>query len=337
MTTEQLKKIPKIELHCHLDGSLSMEFIQKKLGRNISSQEIQVSGDCASLAEYLEKFALPCQCLKDAEGLREAGYDFLKTASDENVIYTEVRFAPLLSVGGGLHTEQVIASLLEGLAEGKRDFGVEYNVITCAMRHHSPEENLDMLKTAREFLGEGVCAADLAGAEASYPMSGFMELFEKVKQMGMPFTIHAGECGNAWNIAQAVEIGAKRIGHGIAMAGKPQIRQLCRESYIGIEMCPISNLQTKAAESMENYPLREFLDMGLLVSVNTDNRTVSGTSLTKELDLVQKYCSISDEEIRLLQRNALETAFAEETVKHRMLKRLSQAFQKNSSSEPKSS
>ncbi len=326
MTTEQLKKLPKIELHCHLDGSLSMEFIQKKLGKSVSCQEVQVSKNCGSLAEYLEKFELPCQCLQDAEGLREAGYDFLRTASRENVVYTEVRFAPLLSVGLGLNTEQVISSLLKGLAEGKRDFGVEYNVITCAMRHHSPEDNLEMLKAAREFLGEGVCGADLAGAEASYPMSNFIGLFEKVKKIGMPFTIHAGECGNAWNIVQAAEAGAKRIGHGIAMAGKPQIRQMCRERQIGIEMCPVSNLQTKAAESMNNYPLREFLDMGLLVSVNTDNRTVSGTSLTEELELVQKGCGVSDEEIRLLQRNALETAFAEESVKHKMLKRLTQAF-----------
>lgn len=225
-----------------------------------------------------------------------------------------------------MNTRQVIDSLLAGLAKGKQEFGVEYNVITCAMRHHSPEENLEMLKTAREYLGEGVCAADLAGAEASYPMSGFMELFEKVKQMEMPFTIHAGECGNAWNIVQAAEAGAKRIGHGIAMAGKPQIRQLCREQNIGIEMCPISNLQTKAAESMEHYPLREFLDTGLLVSVNTDNRTVSGTSLTEELELVQKYCGVQEEEIRLLLRNALETAFADESVKHKIAQRLRQAF-----------
>lgn len=326
MTTEQLKKLPKIELHCHLDGSLSMDFIQKKLGKSVSCQEVQVSKNCGSLAEYLEKFELPCQCLQDAEGLREAGYDFLRTASRENVVYTEVRFAPLLSVGLGLNTEQVISSLLKGLDEGKRDFGVEYNVITCAMRHHSLEDNLEMLKAAREFLGEGVCGADLAGAEASYPMSNFIGLFEKVQKMEMPFTIHAGECGNAWNIVQAAETGAKRIGHGIAMAGKPQIRQMCRERHIGIEMCPVSNLQTKAAESMNNYPLREFLDMGLLVSVNTDNRTVSGTSLTEELELVQKGCGVSDEEIRLLQRNALETAFAEESVKHQMLKRLTQAF-----------
>ena len=131
-------------------------------------------------------------------------------------------------------------------------------------------------------------------------MSGFLEMFQKVKWMGMPFTIHAGECGNARNIAEAVEIGAGRIGHGIAMAGMPKLQQICRERHIGIEVCPVSNLQTKAAKSWQEYPLREFLDAGLLVSVNTDNRTVSATSLTRELEAVQNNCGICDEEIRLL-------------------------------------
>lgn len=322
VTTEQLKNLPKIELHCHLDGSLSMEFMKQKLGRSVSYQEIQVSKDCDSLAEYLEKFDLPGQCLKDADGLRKAGYDFLRSASRENVIYTEVRFAPLLSVSSGMGTEQVIASLLEGLEKGRQDFGVEYNVITCAMRHHSPEENLAMLQASQEFLGAGVCAADLAGAEASYPMSGFLELFEKVRQMGMPFTIHAGECGNAKNIADAVEAGASRIGHGIAMTGKPKLQQICKDRHIGVEMCPVSNLQTKAVKHVEDYPLREFLDAGLLASIHTDNRTVSGTSLTKELGFVQEVCKIHEEEIRLLQRNAVETAFADDVVKERLWKRL---------------
>lgn len=324
MTTEQLKRLPKIELHCHLDGSLSMEFLRKKTNRTVLEQEVQVSKDCGSLAEYLEKFVLPGQCLMDEEGLREAGYDFLRSVSREHVIYTEVRFAPLLSVGPCLNTERVIASLLEGLTKGKREFGIEFNVITCAMRHHSQEENLAMLKTAREFLGAGVCAADLAGAEASYPMSGFLEMFQKVKRMGMPFTIHAGECGNARNIAEAVEIGAGRIGHGIAMAGMPKLQQICRERHIGIEVCPVSNLQTKAAKSWQEYPLREFLDAGLLVSVNTDNRTVSATSLTRELEVIQNNCGICDEEIRLLLRNAIETSFADESVKERLKKQLAQ-------------
>lgn len=322
MKAEELKKLPKVELHCHLDGSLSKKFIEKRLKRSVSEKEISVTENCGSLVEYLEKFELPCACLKDESGLEEAGYDVLETMSRENVLYAEIRFAPLLSVTAEMNTEQVIASLLKGLEKGKRDFGVEYNVITCAMRHHSEDENYKMLKTARQFLGEGVCAADLAGAEAQYPMSEFMTLFGKTKQLGMPFTIHAGECGNAQNIVDAIHAGARRIGHGIAMKGNMDIQRLIRQTHTGIEMCPISNLQTKASRSAAEYPLREFLDSQLLVTINTDNRTVSDSSLTKELEFVQKMYAISEEEILLLMKNAVEVAFVDDDVKHKLNRKL---------------
>lgn len=322
MTIDELKKLPKIELHCHLDGSLSREFIGTRLGRAVSVRELSVEEDCRSLAEYLEKFDLPCSCLKDEDGLEGAGYDVLRTMSRENVCYAEIRFAPLLSVTEEMGTGQVISALLKGLEKGKKDFGVEYNVITCAMRHHSEEENYQMIRTAREFLGKGVCAADLAGAEAVYPMSDFMSLFKRVKELGMPFTLHAGECGNAKNIEDSVLAGAGRIGHGIAMRGKPDIQKLVRKAGVGIEMCPISNLQTKAVPGTEAYPLREFLDAGLMVTINTDNRTVSRTSLTKELDFIQRTYGITDEEILHMMKNAAKTAFVDEEMKKRLLEKL---------------
>ena len=318
MTREELKKLPKIELHCHLDGSLSRSFLETRLGRTVLDEELSVTQECRSLAEYLEKFDLPGVCLKDEEGLEGAGYDVLHTMSQEHVCYAEIRFAPLLSVTESMNTERVIAALLRGLEKGKKEFNIEYNVITCAMRHHSAEQNYQMLKTARQFLGTGVCAADLAGAEAQYPMSEFMELFQKTKDLGMPFTIHDGECGNAQNIVDAVSVGAGRIGHGIAMRGKPDVQKLVREADVGVEMCPISNLQTKAVNGPSEYPLREFLDSGICVTINTDNRTVSNTSMTKELEFIQKTYGICDDEILLLMRNAAESAFAKEDVKNRL-------------------
>lgn len=320
MTTEELKKLPKIELHCHLDGSLSKTFLEERLGRAVSEREMTVSEDCRSLVEYLEKFDLPLACLQDEAGLEAAGYDVLRTMQQENVIYAEIRFAPLLSVTESMSAEKVIAALLKGLERGKAAFGVAYNVITCAMRHHTEEANFRMLKTAREFLGAGVCAADLAGAEAQYPMTDFMELFRKTKALGMPFTLHAGECGNAQNITDSVLSGAGRIGHGIAMKGRQDVQRLVREAGVGVEMCPTSNFQTKAVTGREAYPIREFLDAGLLVSVNTDNRTVSGTSLTKELELVQTLYALTDEEICLLQKNAVQTAFVSEAQKEELRK-----------------
>ena len=322
MTRDELVALPKVELHCHLDGSLSRNFIEKRFGRKVSQEELSVSDDCRSLNEYLEKFDLPGQCLMDEEGLREAGYDVLRSMHQENVCYAEVRFAPLLSETSDMDCRKVIEAVIAGMNKGKQDFGVEYGIITCAMRHHSAEENLRMLQIAREYLGDGVCAADLAGAEALYPMSEFMDVFETVKKLGMPFTLHAGECGNVQNIIDSVEAGAGRIGHGIAMRGHRELQSELAKQGIGIEMCPISNLQTKAVQSTAEYPLREFLDAGLKVSINTDNRTVSNTSLAKELEFVQKTYGVSDEEIRKMMQNAVETAFARDDVKERLQKKM---------------
>ena len=216
----------------------------------------------------------------------------------------------------------MIEALLKGLKKGKEDFGIEYNVIACAMRNHSEEDNYQMIKTARNFLGEGVCAADLAGAEAQYPMLEFMELFRRVKALDMPFTIHAGECGSAKNIIDAVNIGAKRVGHGIAMRGNRELQKMVYDSRVGIEMCPISNWQTKAIENIADYPIREFLDAGLLVTINTDNRTVSNTSVTKEINYIQDMYKISDEEILLMMQNAIEVSFANEDIKSKLKRRL---------------
>ena len=314
MTIKELTALPKVELHCHLDGSLSRGFIEKRLGRKVLQSELSVSEDCRSLNEYLEKFDLPGKCIMDETGLKEAGYDVLKSMKQENVCYAEIRFAPLLSETPDMNCNKVIEALLAGLEKGKRDFGVEYGVITCAMRHHSEEENARMLRTAREYLGHGVCAADLAGAESLYPMSEFMELFKKTKALGMPFTLHAGECGNVQNILDSVEAGAGRIGHGIAMRGHADVQKELQKKGIGIEMCPISNLQTKAVGSTKDYPMREFLNARLKVTVNTDNRTVSNTTLTKELEFIQKTYGITDEEIHLMMRNAVDVAFADDAV-----------------------
>ena len=317
MTTQELRKLPKIELHCHLDGSLSRDFFEKRLGRKVEDSELQVEKDCLDLSEYLAKFNLPLACLQEAEAFRDAGYDIVRTLSGENVRYAEIRFAPLSSVSEKLSVRGMLEALFEGLERGKQSFHMDYNVIVCAMRHENAEKNFAMFREAREFLGAGVCAADLAGAEAQYPMSEFIELFGKVKKLGMPFTIHAGECGDAGNIADAVLAGAARIGHGIAMRGNGGVQELVKKAGVGVEMCPTSNLQTRAVRDMAEWPFREFMDRGLLVTLNTDNRTISGTSLTQELEFVQKKCGARDEEIIQCMKNAVQVSFADDNLKER--------------------
>ena len=314
--------MPKAELHCHLDGSLTLAGVREILGKDIALEELQVQPGCQNLAEYLQKFDLPIACLQTPEGIKKASRDFLLDVAKENVRYVEVRFAPACSVNNLMNYGTVIESVLDGLKEAKEQSGTFYNVIVCAMRHHDLETNLAMLRGCREFLGEGVCAADLAGDEAAWPMEQFAELFSEAKGLDYPYTIHAGECGRAENILGAVELGAARVGHGIAMRGHKDIIAVCRKHRTGIEMCPVSNIQTHAVDSWEQYPIREFLEEGLMVTLNTDNRTVSGTSLSREMEEVQKHCRVTMEELCKMELNAVEVAFADDSVKHALWKML---------------
>lgn len=310
----------KVELHCHLDGSLNIDFVQEMLreqgiiyNREELKRKLEVQSDCSSLTEYLEKFELPLLCLQTKEGLRRAAYELVRGVAAEGVRYIEVRFAPMLSTDKGLSCAEVIESVVAGLHEAGKKYGVYASAIVCAMRHHSSEQNIEMLRAARTFVGKGVCALDLAGDESAFPTHLFRELFMQAKEWGIPFTIHSGECGSADNIREAIELGAKRLGHGIALWKSPELRALCKERGIGVEMCPTSNLQTKAVDSLELYPLQQFLDEGLLVSIHTDNRTVSGTNLKREqsyfLKEVLDKCTV----------NAIQTAFASDEIKQQLM------------------
>lgn len=322
MDVHKLRRLPKVELHCHLDGSLSPDFVKEYLsGRfheTVLDRDLQVEPDCRDLAQYLEKFALPLRCLQEPEGLQAAGYDILRQAAEENIRYIEVRFAPQQSTHEGLTVREVIRAVLDGMEKGKK-FGVRYNLLLCAMRGRPEEENRQMLQAGREFLDCGVAGADLAGDEKRYPMAGYRQLFQDARGMGYSLTLHAGECGSAENIREAIQLGARRIGHGIAMAGQSELQKLCREKGVGVELCPTSNLQTRAVNSLDRYPLREFLDTGLLATLNTDNRTVSGCTLTHELELVQSSIGVTDGEIVRMMQNAVQVSFADETTKELLM------------------
>lgn len=304
------------DLHCHLDGSLSEECIRslaEEAGISLEgldlSRELRADADCKSLAEYLTKFDLPLKCLVSEEGFARAVLDVMKTAAAEQVTYLEIRFAPMLSVTENLSAKEIIEGALKGLSMGKKQYGIDGNLILCGMRHMPVEVNTRLVETVAEYYGYGVCAVDLAGNEAAFPVKLQGEMFQKAKELGIPFTIHAGECGSAQSIWDAIELGASRIGHGIAAAKDETLMRYCAEHEIPFEMCPVSNLQTKAVKSMEEYPFLKFLEAGIPVTINTDNRTVSNTSLTRELELLQGYYGIGDKVIEKLMDNARRAAF----------------------------
>ncbi|MCM1282590.1 MAG: adenosine deaminase [Muribaculaceae bacterium] len=318
--------MPKIELHCHLDGSMSPEVtgeLLRRLGEEYEKEELEellhAPKDCESLAMYLERFDLPIRCLQTKEGLHAAALDLALSAAAENVKYLEVRFAPSFSLARGLSVGQVLEAVQEGLAEAEEKAGISTGILVCGMRGLDMEENLSMLKNAREFFGCGVVACDLAGDEKAYPTADYADFFMKAKEYGLPYTIHSGECGSRENIKAAIALGAKRIGHGIAMKGDKELIRLCAGRRIGVELCPTSNLQTKALKELSDYPLPEFLEAGVPVSVNTDNRTVSGTTCTDEYLLLSGAGMMNERVSGQIYRDSVEVSFAPEAVKQRLL------------------
>ena len=328
MTNQQyIQQMPKIDLHCHLDGSLPTSIICRlaekaciPLPEDTAElmKQITVPESCTSLAEYLSRFHLPISCLQSAENLFDAACDLLAEVSKENVIYIEVRFAPMLSVHEDLTLDTVIDSVLQGLEVGKEKFGVGYGVILCVLRHQPYEINSQLLAAVDKYRDRGVVALDLAGNEKRFPAQRHRTLFKEAVKMGIPFTIHAGEAAGPSSVWTALSFGAERIGHGIAVKDDPDLMAFCRDNNIGIELCPISNLQTKAAADWEDYPFQLFLKKGLPITVNTDNRTVSNTTLTREFCELDAFYHLNTADLETLFRNAANLSFAPNQQKQKM-------------------
>lgn len=323
-----LKQMSKIELHCHLDGSMGVEITKQllaEIGQQYESAELipllRAPQDCQSLAEYLKRFDLPIQCLQTKEGLFRSAYDLAVAASKENVKYLEVRFAPEFSTAQGLTIQDIIESVENGLAQARKETDIYTGILVCGMRHLPMENNLAMLKAAAELYGAGVVGCDIAGDEAAFPTALFREFFAVAKDIGMPYTIHSGEQGSVENVREAIELGAKRIGHGIAMGKDEELIKVCANKRIGVELCPTSNLQTKAVKTMQEYPFRKFFDAGILLSVNTDNRMVSGTDCTREWELLQNTYDIGEEAMKKIYQDSVETCFAPDEIKDILLKK----------------
>lgn len=318
-----ISNMPKIDLHCHLDGSFSPEFIRKALKLPAIDDQLitklKAPADCSSLTQYLTCFDLPISAIQTKENIINGVLDVLSQASSENVKYMEIRFAPTCSVNENLSLTDIYEAAIAGTKLGLEKYGIYSNIILCAMRHHQPDTNLKVLESMADYVGHGICGLDIAGDESQFPNQLFQELFSKAKDMGIPFTIHSGECGSTENVKLACQYGAKRIGHGIALIHDINLMQDIKSAGIGLELCPTSNFQTRAWSDMSTYPLRDFLDYGLLGTINTDNRTVSNTNMTTELTLAESKLNIREEDLLTIYKNSVEISFADDNIKHKLL------------------
>lgn len=316
------KSMKKTELHLHLDGSLSHSFYKtmtQEIGLAMTDAEIRsavtVPEDCTSLVEYLRRFELPTKILQTERALTLAVLDLIHQLEAQHVFYAEIRFAPQLHTNNGLSQQQAVEAVLKGVQMAKQEqLQVQIGILLCMMVTGAEAANRETAELAAAYKNKGIAGLDLAGAEGAVPMLQFKPLFQIAYQAALPFTIHAGECGDYENINQAVSFGARRIGHGCAARFSEDCMRLLEREKIALEMCPTSNLQTRAVPSLEEHPVKEFLKRGLLVTVNTDNMTASNTTLDKEYAALKKYLQFTDADLQLVNENARKAAFSAELL-----------------------
>jgi adenosine deaminase len=323
--------LPKIELHCHLDGSLRPETIidiAKREGINLPSMKIDevkreliAPLECESLDEYLEKFAIPNLVMQSKENLKRISFELFEDAARENVKYMEVRFAPLLHVVGGLEIEEIIQSVLDGMEDAEKQFDIKGNLILSCMRTMSAERAFEVVEKGKEFLGKGVVAIDLCASEEEGFCGKFVDPIALAREYGYRVTIHAGETGIGENVLEAVELlGAERIGHGVFIKDCTEAYNIVKEKNVVLEMCPTSNVQTKAVNQFSEHPIYQFHKDGIKVTVNTDNRTVSDTTMADECNILVKEFNITEDDYKQIYINSVDASFADSETKEKLKK-----------------
>lgn len=326
-----ISALPKIELHCHLDGSLRPETIidiAQKEGIKLPAfekEELQkdliAPLECESLDEYLEKFAIPNLVMQSKENLRRITFELFEDAAKENVKYMEVRFAPLLHTKQGLDVEEIVQSVLDGMKDAEARFDIKGNVILSCMRTMSPESAFEVVEKGKRFLGKGVVAIDLCASEEAGFCGKFVEPIALAREYGYRVTIHAGETGIGENVLEAVKLlGAERIGHGVFIRDCEEAYNIVKENQVVLEMCPTSNVQTKAVNQFSDHPIYDFHKDGIKVTVNTDNRTVSDTSMANECSIVFEEFDASQEDYKQIYINSVEASFADVETKEKLRK-----------------
>ncbi len=325
-----LRSLPKVLLHEHLDGvlrpgtiiDLAKEAGYKDLPTHDSDQLARwfhQGANQGSLAKYLEGFKHTISVLQSEEALERAAYEQAEDLSRDGVVYYETRFAPLFHTKRGLTYQQVVAAVLKGMARGRQDFGVQSGLIICAMRNMNV--SLEMAELAVDFRARGVVGFDLAGEEGGFPPKKHVDAFHYIQRENFNITIHAGEGFGKESIWQAIQYcGAHRIGHGtrliddIAVADGKAVKlgdlaQYVLDKRIPLEICLISNVHTGAAPSLEQHPFKVLYQEKFRVTLNTDNRLMSDTSMTKEFEAAAKTFGLTLDDFEKITINAMKSAF----------------------------
>lgn len=320
VTEELLHALPKTDLHCHLDGSVRLRTMlelaeQQGVKLPASSEEglakaIKVGQRHGSLEEYLKGFEITLSVLQTEDALYRAAYELAIDAAAENCKLIEVRYAPVLHLQKGLKPTVVVEAVLEGLRAATRETGILAGVLVCGIRNMSPEVSLRLAELSVAYKNRGVLGFDLAGAEHGNPAKDHQEAFQLILNNNINCTVHAGEAYGPPSIAQALHYcGAHRIGHGVRLREDGDLLNYVNDHRIPIECCPSSNVQTGAVADIASHPFKFYLDFGIRVTINTDNRLITNTTVTKELAIVSGQFGLTASDIRNILVAGFKSAF----------------------------
>ncbi len=326
-----LLKFPKTDLHCHLDGSLRLETIlqlaeeQKvKLPADdpdkLADLVIMNQNKCQGLDDYLKAFQITLAVMQTEKALTQVAYELLADCAKENIWYIEVRFSPILHTRKGLKPIQVLDAVIEGLTSGEKDFGVKWGIIICGIRDISPEISVQLAELCVAYKHRGVLGFDLAGSEEEHPAKDHLEAFYIIINNNINCTVHAGESYGPESIHQALHyLRTHRLGHAVRLKEDGDLLNYVNDHRIPLEICLSSNVHTRAVPDYERHPLRFYYDYGLRVTINTDNRLMSNTTVTKELYLASKHLNFTLDEIKNLIIFGFKSTFQPYHFKVKML------------------
>lgn len=333
VTEALLRDLPKTDLHCHLDGSVRLATVlelAEQQGVRLPAdtpeglaKAIHMGEVCASLEDYLTAFDVTLAVLQTEEALYRTAYELALDAAAENVRYLEVRYSPVLHTRKGLKPTSIVDAVLAGLRAARRETGIESNVIICGIRHIDPMTSVRLAELAVAYKGKGVVGFDLAGAEEGHPARRHRDAVQLILDNNVNVTIHAGEAYGPESIAQAVHwCGAHRIGHGVRLRENGDLLNYLNDHRIPLEMCPSSNVQTGSVQGYASHPLKFYFDFGLRVSVNTDNRLITDTTVTKELLVAHREMGFTLEDLCTVLVQGFKSAFLPFRDKQELLRRV---------------
>ena len=324
------RKAPKVELHLHLDCSLSYEVVQL-LKPSVTIEEYIKSfiapPKCPDLANYIARAVNGFELMQTEEQLKLVTLDLFRQLKSDNVLYAEMRFAPLQHTLQGLTPDQVIRAVNEAMGEGIKKYGVNAGIILCTLRHYSGEQSMETVELVKKYEGTHVVGFDIAADEAGFPIDNHIKAFQFAKVNNIRCTAHAGEARGPESVWETLKhFHPSRIGHGVRSVEDLQLLSFLKENNIHLEVCPTSNIQVNVFDKIEDHSADEIYNAGVSMSINTDARTISDVTLADEYDLLERIFNWTKKHFRKCNLEAIDHSFAAAEVKQNVRRQIEAAY-----------